>query len=54
MWAESSSLWEFALPFLVADVVVADAFGVLEPPMILMTKFRSLGEIFSFVKDVSG
>ena len=52
MWAGSSSFWEFALPPLVADVVVADAFGVLELPMILMTEFRSLEGSFCFVKDV--
>lgn len=53
MWAGSSSFWELALLPLVADVVVADAFGVLELPMILMTKFRSSEESFSF-EDVYG
>ncbi len=52
MWAGSSSFWELALPPLVADVVVADAFGVLELPMILMTKFRSSEG--SFFEDVYG
>ena len=54
MWAGSSSFWEFALPPLAAEVVVADAFGVLERPMILMTKFKSLEGKFSFVKEVCG
>ena len=47
MWAGSSS-WVFALPPLVADVVVADALDVLELPIILRPKLRSLEENFSF------